>query len=223
MPVFTTAFVPPPPVDGLTATAVGGALVRLDWDPSSLSPEDFVSYTVLRSLTGEDYVPLGTINDAAASSWEDYSAPLDRTLYYRVVQSNLDYASDPADVTTALEGCAFWLVTPGAAASSFELPDVTDYDSEWPLQSTEHEPIGRPLKLVETGLLLGEQGTITTHLSPVHDPGILNLLRAAASGSSTEVLLKTPYGEVFRVSLGTIERKRSPGGFQDVSFRFVAV
>ena len=224
MPLFSTAFVPPDPVEGLTATAVGGAFVRLEWTPTALSAEDFVAYNVLRSLSGApgSYVLLARIADPATSVYDDYAAPLDRPLFYQVTQENLDYASDPAEVSTALGGCEWWLVTPGAPEASFELPRVTEYESGWPLQSVEHEPIGRSRKLVETGLLLGEEGSLTANLLPEHDPAVLELLRSAAAGNATEVLLKTPYGEVFRVAVGSIRRVRSPGGVQDVSFRFVA-
>ena len=224
MPTFTTAFTPPPPIEGLTATAIGGAAIVLEWSPSTLSPEDFVAYIVARSLTGgDDFVEVATIPDQATTTWADYAAPLDRPVYYRVSQANLDFVSDPVEVVTALEGCAWWLVTPGAPDASFELPNVTAYEGEFPMQQVEHEPLGRPLKLVESGELLGEQGNLTAHLLPIHDPQVLALLRAAASGSSTSVLLKTPYGEVFSVAIGTIRRVRLTGGRQEVSFRYVAV
>jgi hypothetical protein len=223
MPLFRTAFVPPAPLEGLTATAVGGAFVLLEWTPSGLAPEDFVAYTVARSLDGLSYAELARISDQGTASFADYAAPLDRPLWYRVTVESLDGISDPAEATSELAGCAFWLVTPGAPEASFELPNVTAYESAWPLQSIEHEPIGRSRKLVETGLLLGEEGRLTAHLLPADDPAVLVLLRAAVSGASTGLLLKTPYGEVYAVALGSIARVRGPGGEQDVSFRFVAV
>jgi len=224
MPLFVTAFTPPAPLTGLTVTGIGGAAVVLEWDPSPLAGGDFVDYRVYRSLSGhdDDFTLLATITDQSAATFSDYTAPLDRAIWYRVTHSNLDFESDPAEAVTALEGCSWWIVTPGAAAESFELPNVTEYQSQFPLQSIEHEPIGRPTKLVETGLLLAEEGNLTTYLLPT-DAGILDLLRAAASGASTQPLLKTPYGEVFAVAVGTIQRTRQPGGRQEVSFRFVAV
>ena len=225
MPLFTTHFVPPPILEGLTATAVGGAAVVLEWFPTTLAAEDFVDYRVYRSLTGEatDYTLLAVHTDAAEVTFADYAAPLDRPVFYRVTQSNLDYESDPAEVETALEGCAWWLVTPGAPEASFEVPNVTGLESEWPLPSEEFTPLGRSRKLVESGLLLGEEGTATAHLEPEHHPAVLDLLRAAAAGTSAGLLLKTPYGEVFAVAVGTIARTRLPGGAQEVTFRYVEV
>ena len=224
MPTFSTAFEPPAPLEGLTATAVGGAYVEVSWSPSELSAEDFVAYMVERSVDGgATWLTLATIADQATTLYQDYSAPLDRPLVYRVSQSNLDYASAPVEVTTALEGCAWWLVTPGALEASFEIPNVVAYESEWPLQSLEHQPIGRPLKLIETGLLLGEEGNLSAHLTAEHDPEVLNLLRAISAGASSAPLLKTPFGEVFAVVVGSIRRTRLVGGAQSVSFRFVSV
>ena len=223
MPLFTTLFTPPAAIEDLTAVAIGGIVV-LEWSPSTLDPEDFTGYRVSRSLTGQpdEYVELAQIADQSVSTYTDYSAPIGRTLFYRVTQSDLDYESEPAEVTTALSECVWWLVAPAVPGASLEIPNVTGYESEWPVQSAEHEPIGRPAKLVETGLVLAEEGSITAFLEPAHDPSVLLGLRAAAGGS-TEILLKTPYGEVFSVVVETMKRERQPDGYQTLSFRFVGV
>ena len=223
MPLFSASFVPPPALGELAISVVDPAAVYLEWSPSTILPEDFGAYQVYRSVAGAPFVLLATLEDQATTSYTDYAAPIGPDLAYRVTQSNLDEESAPLDATVAMDQCAWWLVTPGAPDASFEVPNVTGLESSWPLQSEEHEPIGRSHKLVETGLLLGEEGTATAYLEPEHDPGVLALLRGAAAGTSSEVLLKTPYGEVFAVSVGTIKRTRRPGGAQEVEFRFVAV
>ena len=223
MPLFTASFVPPPALGSLEVSTVDPAAILLEWSASTIVPEDFGAYRVYRSVAGGPWVLQVTLEDQATTSWTDYTAPIGVDLAYRVTQSNLDEESDPLEANVTLEECAWWLVTPGAPEASFEVPNVTGLESEWPLQVEEHEPIGRSRKLLESGLLLGEEGTCTAHLEAEHDPAVLALLRGAAAGTSTQVLLKTPYGEVFAVAVGTIKRTRRPGGTQDVEFRFVAV
>ena len=224
MPTFTTAFEPPPTIEGLTASAETAAAVILEWSPTTLAEVDFVAYQVYRSTTGQadDYELLATISDRAQATYIDYEAPIDVPLYYRLTQLSHDGESEPAETTSRLDVCEFWLVTVGAVGESFELPNVTDYASSWPLQSTEHEPLGRPYKLIETGQQLGEEGSLTCVLLP-EDAPVLARLRSAVAGIDAELLLKTPYGEVFEVDLGTIERERQQGGRQRVTFRFVQV
>ncbi len=223
MPLFTASFVPPPALAELNVSTVEPAAVLLEWSPSTLPAEDFRYYQVYRSVAGAPYVLLATQVVQAATTYLDYSAPIGVGLGYRVTQSNLDEESAPLEATVAMEECAWWLVTPGAPEASFEVPNVTALESEWPLQSEEHEPIGRSRKLVETGALLGEEGTATAYLERADDPAVLALLRGAAAGTSSEVLFKSPYGEVFAVSVGSIKRTRKVGGAQEVEFRFVAV
>jgi len=223
VPLFTVSFVPPAALTGLAVSVVDPAAILLEWDPSTIAPGDFRYYQVARSIAGGEYVLLATLPNQADTTYTDYAAPIGPDLAYRVTQSNLDETSAPQEANVTMDQCAWWLVTPGAPDASFEVPNVTGLESSWPLQSEEHEPIGRSRKLVETGLLLGEEGTATAYLEPEHDPAILNLLRGAARGTSTEVLLKSPYGEVFAVSVGTIKRTRRPGGAQEVEFRYVEV
>lgn len=223
MPLFTASFVPPPAITDLEVSTVDPAAILLEWAPSTIAPEDFRYYQVARSVAGGPWVLLATLADQAATSYMDYAAPIGPEVAYRVTQSNLDEESDPNVATVTMDECSWWLVTPGAPDASFEVPNVTALESEWPLQSEEHEPLGRTRKLVETGVLLGEEGSATAYLEREHDPAVLALLRGAASGASSEVLFKSPYGEVFAVSVGTIKRTRRPGGAQEVEFRFVAV
>ena len=223
MPLFTASFVPPPAVGELSISVVDPAAILVEWTPSTIPPEDFLYYQVSRSIAGGPWVLLATLVNQADTSYTDYAAPIGPDLSYRVTQSNLDEESAPQEAGVTMDECSWWLVTPGAPDASFEVPNVTGLESEWPLQTEEHEPIGRSRKLVETGLLLGEEGTATAYLTPEHDPAVLALLRGAAQGVASEVLLKTPYGEVFAVSVGTIKRTRRPGGAQEVEFRFVAV
>jgi len=90
MPLFSTAFAPPPTPENLVADASSGSYVVLSWDASTLSPVDFRAYHVRRSLDGLTYVDLATITDQGTTTYTDYAAPIGRTLFYRVTQENLD-------------------------------------------------------------------------------------------------------------------------------------
>jgi len=223
MPLFTTAFTPPPPIDGLTVTA-SGAGVELSWNPTTLSAVDFVSYNVDRSVDGGSFVRLATLRDPASTEFADYAAPLGVRLTYRLTQSSLDYDSDPVDVDTLVDACEFWLVlaTTGEQVG-FEIPNVTAMSTTWPLQMTEHEPLGRTRKLVETGELLGAESLVRALLL-ADQADVARLIRqVAARRTSDEVLWKTPYGDVQAVALGSIASERGVDGRQTITFRTIDI
>jgi hypothetical protein len=221
MPLFSTAFTPPAELEGLTVSAESPAAVRLEWSPSTLSAIDFVSYNVYRSMTGapDSYELLAAIGDQSVTVYDDYAAPIGARLFYRVTQSSLDDESLPAEATSWLDICEWWLVIPGVEGASFELPNVTTYDTGWPLQRVEHEPLGRSRKLIETGEQLGEEGSLRMLLTR-DDAAVVPQLLAAIAGTRT-LVLKTPYSDVLTVQLGPVERSRSPDDRQTVTLRFV--
>ena len=223
MPTFTTAFTPPPTIEGLTATASGAGVV-LTWDPTTLSAVDFVAYHVQRSAAGGSFVELVSIADAATTTFTDYAAPLGVQLVYRVSQESLDYSSEPAEVTTLVDACEFWLVLRATGQQlGFEVPNVAAMQSVWPMQSVEHEPLGRPYKLVESGELLGEESTVEALLLP-DQANVAQLIRqVAARRVADEILWKTPYGDVHAVAIGSIASSRDVGGRQTLTFRTIAI
>ena len=79
---------------------------------------------------------------------------------------------------------------------------------------------GRPYKLVEQGLLLGEESDLTMHLLP-EDAATMDKLRAAAVEPG--ILLKSPYGEVYPVAMGSLTRTRLVGGRQEVRAKVVQI
>ena len=223
MPRFAAAFTPPDAIANLQATA-SGAGVSLTWDPTTLAPGDFVAYHVSRSIADGPFVELASQTDPADVDFVDFAAPLGVPLTYRLVQQSIDNLSDPTDAPTMVDACEFWLVLAATGQQiGFEIPNVESMASIWPLQSTEHEPLGRRWKLVETGELLGEEATVSALLLP-DQANVARLLRdTAAAGASGDLLWKTPYGDVQPVVLGSIASVRGVDGRQTLTFRTVAV
>ena len=229
MPRFTVDVPPPPSVEGLIATATGASVV-LSWDPSVVDPADFALYVVSRSVDGGSFVRVASLPDQAATTFADYTAPIGRPLVYRVVVETVAYeVSDPADVATLVDACEFWLVRSamndaGATVQiGFEVPNVSSMATVWPMQSAEHEPIGRRHKLVESGEMLGAETVVEALLLP-DQADVARLIRtAAADVRHGDLLWKTPYGDVEAVVLGSMTASRGVGGRQTIGFRTIAV
>lgn len=223
MPTFSSNFTPPASVTGLAAYAnVPASSIDLTWDATALGA-NFRSYRVYRSLDGVTYAEIGLILIEADSLWSDYDAPLDTPLWYSVTVWNADEESAPTEVTSELDVSQWWFVTPGDAANTFELRTVVGYDDEQPLQQEDYSPLGRNRKLVVTGELLGNEGALTANLSR-EDAAIIERLRERSIDDTNEFhLLKSPFGEVFRIRLRGISRSRGGAGRQVVRIPFVEV
>jgi hypothetical protein len=222
VPLFSTVFTPPPQLTGLEVNAGEAASVVLTWDPSTITPGDFVAYNVYRSAGGATFVLLAALPNQSDTTYTDHAAPIGVGLTYRVTQVSLDDESAPAEGSIELDQCEWWLVTPGAATASFELPNVTEYESSWPMQSEAYEPLGRRFKLVESGLVLGEQGALGMLLLP-EQAAVVTQLRSALAGAAERLLLKSPHGEVIEVKLGSLSRTRQAQGRQEVALTFTQV
>lgn len=223
MPTFSTSFAPPDPVTGLSAFGdITTSTVVLTWDATSLGV-DFVEYRVYRSLDGVTYEQIASIVVEADSEFDDVEAPSGIPLWYRVTVVNPDFESAPAEVTSELGVTQWWLVTPGDPSATFSLDVATGYNDAPPLQQDDYIGLGRSRKIVVTGELLGVEGTLTVNLSRA-DASIIERLRAASVNDATSyVLLKSPFGEVFRVLLRTISRMRGTAGRQVVTIPYVEV
>jgi len=223
MPAFVTVFTPPDAVTGLAAFAnVAASSVDLTWDATALGV-NFGSYRIERSLDGVTYAEIGSILVEADSEYSDYTAPLDTPLWYRVTVWNLDTEGLPSDATSELDVSQWWFCTPGDPSNTFEIRTVVGYEDGNPLQQEDYEPLGRNRKLVVTGELLGNEGSLTANLSREDATIIERLRQRSIDDTNSFHLLKSPFGEIFRVRLRSIRRTRGSAGRQVITIPFVEV
>lgn len=222
MPTFTATFTPPAAVTNLSATAdVPTSSVTLVWDPSA--DPAFALYRVFRTLGGVRSL-LREISILNPGPLVDYDAPLQTSVTYDVVVVNLDgIESDPAAVETQLESGGWWIVSPGSPERTFELTYVSGYDDVAPLEDEKFRALGRSRTIVVQGELMGVEGSIRVRV-PSWAWSLVPKLRDMSRLSEREfVLLKSPFGEVYRVALGSISRTRAGAGWQEISVPYVEV
>ena len=226
MPTFSTSFTPPGPPPDFTLTAdTVASRVMLEWGvDGALAAPDFVAYNVYRSTDGgATWVQVASIGVQATTTYDDYEAPLDVPLLYRVTQVSIDFEGDPAEGSTELDIHEWWVVTPGYSEQTFRLHVVDDYDDIVPVEQEEYTALGRRTKIQVQGEVLGTEGSIRVHVGPEHR-GLRDLLvRALGRQANEYVLLKTPFGDVWRVRLGSIRRRRRPAGHSEITFPFTEV
>ena len=223
MPTFSTLFTPPSTPTDFTLTAdILLSRVAMSWTATALGV-DFASYTISRSIDNGPWQVIAIITTEAIVTFDDFEAPLNSSLQYRLTVTNTTgLESLPAEGAATLESRGWWLVTPGDPEQTFELRVVVDYDDRAPLEEERFMPLGRSKKLVVIGELMGVEGSIDVDLSR-EDAAIVGQIRDAALYAGTYVMIKSPFGDVYRSQIGTVERKRGVAGRQRVSFDFVEV
>jgi hypothetical protein len=223
MPTFSTLFTPPaaPAAFDLEAE-VETSRVALSWTATALGV-DFAYYTISRAVENGPFVVLATITTESTTTFDDFEAPLNHSLQYRLTVTNaIELTSLPAEGAATLESLGWWLVTASDPDQTFELAVVVGYRDEQPLEEERFVALGRSKKLVVMGELLGIEGGIDVDLSR-EQADVVQMIRMASMHSGEFVLIKSPFGEVFRSHIGTVERRRTVAGRQRVSFDFVEV
>jgi hypothetical protein len=223
MPIFTTDFAPPPALSGLTVEAdVEASAVLLSWDPSVTPPGDFRGYRVYRSRDGITFIMLRELAAVNSVTYEDYTAPLNVNLVYRVTQSNLDFESDPSDATVELVSPAWYAVVPGDTSLTFPIRRQQEGDVLGGKTQEVYRPMGRPGALVVGDTILAESGSISFLVRP-DETAALVLLRRVQARMEGELILKATDGSVWTVQYGDIARRFAMGGMQEVSIPFTGV
>jgi hypothetical protein len=88
-------------------------------------------------------------------------------------------------------------------------------------QQEAFEPLGREFPVVVSGSVLAPAGTLSVVLG-ADEGAMVELLRRAAR-ISPYVILKDPFGGLFRVSLGSVDVDRLGGGMQSASVDYRTV
>jgi hypothetical protein len=218
---FTAVFTTPAALTGLVVTNdLPSSSIALVWNASVEAI--FVGYYVERKLPGDSWKPLATITNKASPLYVDYEAPVGVAVSYRIYQRGTADVLDSPYTTASgrLASSQWWIATPANASLTFALL-TAGWDSSAPLDQERYAALGRSKKLVVTGDLHGEEGGLTLNVLRA-DGATISKLRAI-SLSSTYVVLKSPFGEVFRVAIGEVGRTRLGGGAQTVKLTFVEI
>ena len=224
MPTFSTDFTPPAALTGLTLEAVlASSAIELSWDPSALDPADFNGYRVRRRIGSGDTEVIGELSTQSDVTFVDQTAPLNVTLVYSVTQSNLDFESAPAEASGELGSPMWWVVTPDDDELTFAIPHVRGVQLVSAKVAETYSPVGRPGKLVVQDVVQAEDGQLSFQVRP-DQPGMMALLRRIQAHVDGDLLLKSPEGDVHRVSIGSISRAYTKlPGLQELTLPFTGV
>lgn len=224
MPTFTTLFAPPAPPGGFEIEAdLDASRVRLSWLASSIPQVDFRGFRVSRSvdngITFEEIAMLPVVTDV---SHDDYDAPLNTPLVYRLTQSNLDFESEPVEGSVSLESARWQVVVPGNSGLTFSVPKLRSASLTSPKTQDVFSPIGRPGKIAVGDVVQAEDGAISFLALP-DNLGMAALLRAIQGHMEGGVILKATDGSVWEVQFGDMTRSFNDYGGQEITIPFHGV
>lgn len=217
---WTTAFGTPNDLTGLVAVAdTGDSSVILTWDETDLNPDYFWRYYIYRLDDSGTFVRIGEVDDVAAPTFTDVEAA-HGTSTYAVTVTNGWLESGP--VTVAVTLAVEWFVSdPNDPGLRFELFNVTAFGARHARQQDAFEPLGREFPVVVSGSVLAPAGTLAAVIGS-SEGAMVDLIRRAAR-VSPYVVLKDPFGGVYRVSLGTVVTDRLGASMQSVSVDYRTV
>lgn len=225
MPTFSTSFLPPDPVTGFTIEArLLESSVHLTWDATVIPAIDFAGYRIYRSAdSGASFVLLAVLADVNDVEYDDFEAPLNQSLLYRMTQSNLDFESDPVEGSTLLSDRRWWVVTPGDVSLTFPIPKVRNAPVTSPKVQEVYAPMGRPGKVAVGDVVQNEEGQLTFLMMP-DNPTLAALMRSIQSRMDETIILKAPDGSIFHTQFGSMTRSfTNVPGMQEISVPFIGV
>lgn len=248
----TTAWTPPVTASSVslnaaTYTTDGQGYVTVAWSDAGRD-DDFSAWVVYRKddlLSAAGVVveqgtwkEIGKVHQAATSGYiyRDFYAPAGHKVNYRVEQlvnrfGDELYSSNGTAVSATTSAAGYWLIEPEAADQSqtaFRLYSVTsdDYTEEYEEES--YVVIGRG-RHVDRGERLGIAGSLVAQirdgagLTARQHKRRLELMKS----ENRQLFLRTPFGDIFRVSVGNLDVSRVSGvgtsEFVDVTIPYLEV
>lgn len=235
------SWTPPPNPDIVADVTVfdSAGYVRLTW-PQNRDP-NFINYKVYRRTQGDaTWLLLATITDPAPATYtfDDYTAP-SQPQEYAVTQTATIFGvvieSTPDPLTADVVGTHYWIVVPSDTALSTQLSNVKEdsFTDEWEQEVI--QLIGRGRR-VERGTHFGRTGTLSASVRDYYAPGTseptrtareIRLAMEAMKRGVTEVYLRTPFGDYWKVVLGDLEVARVSGvgrnEYFDISVPYIEV
>lgn len=154
------------------------------------------------------------------TTWTDYAAPLNTATTYTI-----DELTSGGTVvnTTTVTGVTVvadeWFLS-GSFGSLVVTP--SEASSARTLQTEDFMVLNESYKVVQQGLLLGRQGSLTAQVISSDRDAKVAAIRSAVASAVT-VYLKDPWGGVYPVVLGEVEIAYQPGGHVSLTIPYVQV
>lgn len=232
-----TNWVEPALAGGVSVTAYDDFKVRITWTNAS-QDADWVAYRIYRrymqvsdpSLDINDtantwYLLYETQDSLTSYAFDDYLAPLNKSIEYVVVQladrfGSLIESNITSTFAVTLVGERYFFVpaVPVGTIASFEATGVTGDDFTRDIEQETLHVIGRG-RQVQIGDDLGYSGTLTIKLRNAatvrRDREFFELI----SSTYNKVYIKSPFGDVVLIALGPVQtgRQAGYGGYADFS------
>lgn len=228
--VVTTAWTPPPTITGFSGTALEeSSAIQLNWDQSTLTTTDFVTYRIYRRIVGEElYTILKDITDLTVTEYRDDTAGQTVQYEYIVTQykavvGDIPLESNQGDVVSiALVTDAWFMILMGNFVSAALELNVIEEEHSAVVQQEVFEPLASNRKRVVRGNVLGDEGSITAFFdtSSITDT---KAFMERLKNTKGPHLLKSPFGDVWFVEFDAPGFKYTTGGHMEISTGWVEV
>lgn len=228
---ITTSWAPPAAISGFSATVVEeSSYIQLNWSASTLADVDFSRYEVMRRLAGTtEWEIIRSESSKSITEWRDVYTGQGvayeyKIVQYKIVPGDVPLVSGDGDIATAALESDVWFVIGGEDAYglwSFELP-VNAESHTRPIQQEVFEPIIGSRKKVVRGNVLGYEGSLSLAYLTTERSTAKTQLKYLAENSGPH-LLKSPFGDVWRVEFDAPTYKYTGGGHMQVELGWVEV
>jgi hypothetical protein len=203
--------------------------VRLFWGDAT-KDDDFISWRVYRRYMVPASVQLDTENtattwvllfetneDSPVYLYDDYTCPLNKPVDYVIVQvadrfGSVIESNITSFDTITLEGDKYYFVPedPIGTIASYESNSVTGDNFTRDIEQETLHVVGRG-RQVQVGDDLGYNGTLTLKFRNPATARINREFLERLSSDTNKVYIKTPFGDVVLVSLGSVGTNRQAG------------
>lgn len=217
---FTTWFdYPASPTVSASINANGSATVSIT-DNSTTPAVAF--HSLYRWKPSKSQYVLIASSLSPTSSYIDYGTPANATFHYKVVSytgSGLSIETLSNDVIYELAGGSDdWSLVQDGVAYGIEVVDIT---STTPAPNEEFEPLGRDRKVVVVFDHAGQEGELTVYV-PSDGRSIIQTIKKL-TGNTKPLYLKSPFGDVLIVKLGTLSKTDLVGGAAQLTIPYTEV
>jgi hypothetical protein len=215
----TTSYTPPAPfnysVDISTVDTLGYVLI--DWS-SAQADSSWVSWKVYRKLQDDaDWTLILETFDIGVHQYYDYLVEAGVVYQYTVTQTSIVSGTIVESVAGMLSGgvvdtaiypmliTQYWIIDPTNPDLSTVIPNVTSAPLAVDYEEESYTLIGRGRKK-DYGTRLGYSGTLTAQAWGTGGvPTIIRTKLELMKAQQDEYWLRTPFGDLFMISLGQLE------------------
>jgi len=175
-----------------------------------------------------DWELYAQLPNLTSTAFTDYMAGMNTNYQYKVtvfkaVAGDVAIESNPSDVNTAVISDDMWYVigADGDPSHMFELPVTVETHTE-PIQQEVFEPLGSNRKTIVRGKVLGAEGTMTCLWTDSQRVLAMTQIDYIKNNAGPHIL-KSPFGDVWRVEFAGPAKTYQPGGAISVDLAWTEV